>query len=51
MRSLNSLIVDSTTLVTVTWSAAIHVIRQTPVLWLKRKEKKHYVIQTAHILV
>lgn len=34
MCLLNSLIVQSTTVVAVTWSAAVHVIGQTPVLRL-----------------
>lgn len=35
MCLLNSLIVQSTTVVAVTWSAAVHVIGQTPVLRLQ----------------
>lgn len=44
MCLLNSLIVQSTTVVAVTWSAAVHVIGQTPVLRLPETKQKWVLV-------
>lgn len=50
MWSLDILIVESPALVAVTWSAAIHVIGQTPVLRLQGKEER-FVYTHTHIYI